>query len=102
MQSFAIIEQKNGLYNIEGNLTFSSLSSSNSQSYHFLKSTKKIVLDLKKVTSADSAGLAFMIELIKQSKLYKTEVIFKNIPQQLLTLAKLSGFENNEYFSHFC
>ncbi|OQW90994.1 MAG: hypothetical protein BWK79_18105 [Beggiatoa sp. IS2] len=47
-------------------------------------------LDLQAVTRTDSAGLALLIELRKR---FNT-LVFKNIPPQMLTLAKVSGVEN--------
>ncbi|MCK4841690.1 MAG: STAS domain-containing protein, partial [Methylococcales bacterium] len=68
------------------------------KSFDFLNAAKEICIDLKKVNTSDSAGLALIIEWIKHSKNHNTSLTFKNIPQQLLTLAKLSGFDTNEYF----
>jgi phospholipid transport system transporter-binding protein len=54
------------------------------------QSTPPQVLDLHAVTRIDSAGLALLIELRKQ---FNT-LIFKNIPPQIHTLAKVSEVEN--------
>jgi len=50
------------------------------------------VIDLKSVTRTDSAGLALLIELLKQSQ--KTSLIFHNIPEQMLNLAAVSGVQD--------
>ncbi|MFW5443320.1 MAG: lipid asymmetry maintenance protein MlaB [Methylococcaceae bacterium] len=93
MPTFNIIKQSDKSYCIEGELTFSSLNKKNIKSFGFLKTTKEVHIDLSKVSAADSAGLALMIEWIKHSKLYGSKLTFKNIPQQLITLAKLSSFD---------
>jgi len=48
------------------------------------------LVDLSQVTRSDSAGLAFLIELIKQNE----AVRFQHIPPQLLSLATVTGVED--------
>ncbi len=78
-------------------MTFSTLNKKTIKSFGFLNTTKEICIDLEKVTVADSAGLALMIEWIKHSKLLNSKLRFKNIPQQLFTLAKLSDLDLHEF-----
>ena len=101
MPTFSLIKQSDDCYFVEGKLTFSTLNKKTINSFDFLNAAKKICIDLEKVTAADSAGLALMIEWIKHSKLYSTKLTFKNIPQQLLTLAKLSDFDLQEFSTDF-
>jgi len=49
------------------------------------------VIDLKDVTRTDSAGLALLIEFLKQSQ--KSSLAFQNIPKQVLNLAAVSGVQ---------
>ena len=93
MPSFNINKQNDENYFIEGDLTFFTLNKNTMKLFGFLKSEKKINIDLGGINSADSAGLALIVEWIKQSKLYGTQLVLKNIPQQLLTLANLSGLD---------
>ncbi len=97
MSAFNLIEQAAGIFLVEGDLTFFNLDKKTTTSFDFLKPKQKICLDLHKVTIADSAGLALLIEWIKQSQLSATQLTFKNVPQQLITLAKLSHFDLNKY-----
>jgi phospholipid transport system transporter-binding protein len=99
MPTFNFNKQNNENYVVEGELTFSSINKKALPSLIFLQSAKTICIDLKKIISADSAGLALIIEWIKQSKQYKTQLVFKNIPHQLLTLATLSGLDLNEFIA---
>jgi len=94
-----LIEQHPGYFIVEGHLTFSSIDKKTVKSLNCSQSAETTCIDLKKVKSTDSAGLALMIEWIKQCRKHNTHLSFKNIPEQLLTLAKLSGFDNNEYFA---
>jgi len=93
-----LIEQHPGYFVVEGNLTFSSINKKTVKSLNCSQSAEQICIDLKNVKTTDSAGLALMIEWIKQCRIHNAHLSFKNIPEQLLTLAKLSGFDNNEYF----
>lgn len=97
MPAFDVIKRNSENYSVVGELSFFTI---NNESFELLISAEEIYIDLAKVTTADSAGLALLIEWIKQSKRYNTKLVFKNIPKQLLTLAKLSGLENNKYFTH--
>ena len=101
MPAFSLIKLSDTSYFVEGDLTFFTLNKKTIKSFNFLNVTKKICIDLEKVTSADSAGLALMVEWIKHSKLHSTKLTFKNIPQQLLTLAKLSDFDLQEFSTDF-
>ncbi len=98
MTQLKLIEKQPGYFIIEGKLTFSSINKKTVKSLTFSDTSDKVCIDLEKVESTDSAGLALMIEWIKHSKIRGTQVAFKNIPEQLLTLAKLSGFDTDEYF----
>ena len=97
MSAFNLIKLSDDSYCVEGNMTFSTLNKKTIKSFDFLNTTKEICIDLEKVTAADSAGLALMIEWIKHSKPLNTKLRFKNIPQQLLTLAKLSDLDLHEF-----
>lgn len=99
MAKLSLIEQSPGYFTVEGNLTFASIDKQSLQSFKSLKGIDTICIDLAKVGTTDSAGLALMIEWIKQSRLIRAQLRFKNIPDQLLALAKLSGFDETEYYS---
>ena len=99
MAKLTLVEQSPGYFTVEGNLTFASIDQQSLQSFKSLKGIETICIDLAKVGTSDSAGLALMIEWIKQSRLIRAQLRFKNIPEQLLALAKLSGFHETEYYS---
>ncbi len=99
MAKLSLYEQSPGYFTVEGNLTFASIDKQTPQSFRFLKGIETIYIDLSKVGKTDSAGLALMIEWIKQSRMIRAQLRFKNIPEQLMALAKLSGFDETEYYS---
>lgn len=99
MAKLHLAEQSPGYFTVEGDLTFATIDKQTLQSFKFLKGIDTICVDLAKVKTTDSAGLALMIEWIKQARMIRAHLTFKNIPDQLMALAKLSGFDKTEYYS---
>lgn len=99
MSKLKIIDQGSGHFIVDGDLTFASIDQNTVKSFAFLKSAKEVNIDLSKVINTDSAGLALMIEWIKFCRHNRVQLSFKNIPEQLLNLAKLSGFDKTSHFA---
>ncbi len=99
MSQLNIIKEGIGHFIIDGDLTFATIDKQTLSSISFLKSAKEITIDLSRVSCTDSAGLALMIEWIKYSRHNRTQLHFKNIPEQLLNLAKLSGLDQTSHFA---
>ncbi len=99
MTKLSIIDQGAGRFIVDGDLTFSTIDKQTVKSFAFLNTSKHITVDLGRVSSTDSAGLALMIEWIKYTRHHRAHIVFKNIPEQLLNLAKLSGFDKTSHFA---
>ena len=99
MSRLSIIDQGGGHFSIDGDLTFATIDKQTVKSLAFLTTSKHITIDLGHVSCTDSAGLAVMIEWIKYTRSHRTQIAFKNIPEQLLKLAKLSGFDKTGHFA---
>lgn len=101
MTQLNIIKKSAKHFIIDGDLTFATINKQTLKSFAFLKLkfSTEIIIDLSRVANTDSAGLALMIEWIKYSKQNRTDLTFKNIPEQLLNLAKLSGFDQSSHFA---
>ena len=99
MSKLSIASKGNGEWLIHGELTFASIQGKFIDSPPFLRGGKEIILDFSHVTTTDSAGLALMIEWIKLSRHQHAKLQFRNVPKQLLNLAKLSGLDKTHYFS---
>ena len=99
MTKLSIIDQGSGHFIVDGDLTFSTIDKQTVKSFTFLSTAKLITIDLCRVVCTDSAGLALMIEWIKYTRQHRTQIAFKNIPEQLLNLAKLSGFDKTSHFA---
>lgn len=52
-----------------------------------------VTINLHEVTSVDSAGLALLLEWLRQARANGRAVRFLGIPEKLLAIARLSGVE---------
>lgn len=52
-----------------------------------------LVLDLSRVGRTDSAGLALLVEWLRQARRLHKNMHFRAIPEQLLAIAEASGVE---------
>ncbi len=52
-----------------------------------------LTVDLKGITGADSAGLALLVEFMREARRAGKEVSFVNMPAQMLAIARASGLE---------
>ncbi|MGR8940259.1 MAG: STAS domain-containing protein [Gammaproteobacteria bacterium] len=99
MSRLNIIDKGAGHYQVEGDLTFATIDKRMVKAMNFLAAAKEITIDLSQVANTDSAGLALMIEWIKYSRAKRTQLRFSNVPKQLLSLARLSGFDKDAHFA---
>ena len=76
-------------WRLAGDLTFATVGELLKEFTRYM--TLPRVVDLDAVTHTDSAGLALLIEWVRQTK--DTPIIFKNVPAQMLNLAVVSGVQ---------
>ena len=50
-------------------------------------------IDLKNVDRADSAGVALLVRWQREAALAQKKIVFKNIPSQMLAIARVSGVD---------
>ena len=98
MTKLNIVDEGAGHFIVDGDLTFATIDKQTVRSFSFLSAAKQITIDLGRVVCTDSAGLALMIEWIKYTRHHRIQITFKNIPEQLVNLAKLSGFDKTSHF----
>jgi len=58
------------------------------------KLDKKTTIDFSRVTSIDTSTLSLIFELQRQTKKTQSQFIFRNLPKNLNSLAKLYGVED--------
>lgn len=99
MAGLLLVEKAPGYYHATGSLTFATIDRQVLKSLRFGKSGGAVCIDLAEVEAADSAGLALIVEWIRLGRDNNVQLSFRHIPAQLLALARLSGFDDNDYFA---
>ena len=100
-----IIQQNQQEYLISGAIDFSTVPGLMRSATDIFKSFKKsaaananaktgITMDLSKITVCNSAGLALILEMVRQASNYNIELHFENWPVTLLTIAKAYGVDD--------
>ncbi len=82
-----------GNYLLTGELVFDTVTSCLHKSLTIFDSLPKVCFDLAGISRADSAGLALIIEWLREAKKRRVELTLVNVPEQLKTLARVSGVE---------
>ena len=98
-----ITQQNKQRYLISGTVDFSTAPDLIRQSISFFKTykavetaqhiTEQVAVDLSQVTGCNSAGLALMLEMVKDARSNNIELHFENLPDTLVTIAKAYGVE---------
>ncbi len=84
-----IVDEANNVWRLSGELSFATVGSLLTEFSQRSHTTPPKVLDLSEVSRTDSAGLALLIEWLKQS----ATITFRNIPEQMQSLATVSGVQ---------
>jgi len=90
MASVQLVSRGDGVWGIEGRLTFATTPAFVQA---FAAVTEDAVIDLKQVELADSAGLALLVEWAIQAEKKGLTMSFSNIPIQVLAMARVSGLD---------
>lgn len=83
-----------GRFALEGRLEFETASSAYTQSMIRFSPYTTLELDLSGVSAADSAGLALMLEWVHWAKASAREIRFRNVPDQVRNIARISEVED--------
>ena len=99
MTELKVLELPKGYYQLQGELNRNTIAQSDAltlieQSSRSNTADGKITtLDMAAVTHADTAGLAWLMNLLKDSKQQNKQCELKNIPESLIKLAKISDVD---------
>ncbi len=95
MNSTSLVESGQGGYAIKGPLTSSTVPELLPRSEIWLDSgSKQVTIDLKEVTRADSAGLAFLIYWLHLARIAEIQLNYSQIPDQCIRLIQISGLDH--------
>lgn len=88
-----LVTAEGGRVEIAGDLTFDTVATLRERGVEVLKVDGDVTLDLNAVTRADSAGLALMVEWLKQAKRRDASLHVVNMPDQMLAIARMSKLD---------
>jgi len=78
---------------LSGELTRTMITSGFINQSRKMLAQKTLVIDLSQVSKIDTAGLAWLLLLVEHAKQDVCQLSFKNLPEDLLKLAKLSAVD---------
>jgi phospholipid transport system transporter-binding protein len=87
---FSFEDLGGGRFRLCGHMGFESAARALTESHKLFADHKKIQLDLSGVDSADSAGLALLVEWTGWAKREKRKLSISNAPKQAVALARIS------------
>ena len=83
----------NGRVEIHGELNFASVALLWNTSRQCLHEGDALDIDLSHVERSDSAGLALLVECLRDARQSGKTIRFFNIPAQMLAIARVSGLD---------
>jgi len=90
MFNATLVQQGEGRYLVNGELSFATVTDLLRQSQGLFAGESSLQLDLSGVTHADSAGLSLLIEWLRQARLQGKQLRYLALPAQLQALANIS------------
>jgi phospholipid transport system transporter-binding protein len=90
----AFEERGGGKFAILGDLSFQTAVAALEASKTLFAEHSVIEIDLAGVSRADSAGLALMLEWVNWARSTAREIRFRNIPEQIISIAQISEVED--------
>ena len=93
MSIAALVDNGAGHWLLQGELDFESVPAVLQHAGARMLGNGRLEVDLRDVTRADSAGLALLVEWLRESESAGNEIVFVNVPDQLLSIARVCGLE---------
>jgi phospholipid transport system transporter-binding protein len=97
MAEAELVDNGAGKWLLQGELVFESVPAVLKHAGARMLGREQLEVDLRDVTRADSAGLALLVEWLRESEIAGNEIRFVNVPDQLLSIARVCGL--NEILS---
>jgi len=88
-----LVEQSPGRWLLQGELGFNTVSGVLQHAGVKLRQYEQLQVDLEGVTRVDSAGLALLVEWLRESEHAGNDIVFVNVPAQLLSIARVCGLD---------
>lgn len=91
--SSLVLDPASDSIQLSGELTFSTVNSLLAESAALFESISSLNIDLSAVTKSDSAGVALLVAWLRSAKQAGKQLVFSNIPEQMLIIADISGLD---------
>ena len=85
--------QSPGQFSLVGELSFETVPGLVSAGEQLFQSAGEVWLDLSQLERSDSAGLALLVNWLRQARNRQCQLSFQQVPGQLLGLARVSGVD---------
>lgn len=76
---------------ITGDLSFATVADLHEQALGLFAGNQPRIVDMQTVARVDSAGVALMLDWIRRSRARRQTLTFRNVPQQMISIAELCG-----------
>jgi len=93
MAEARLIDNGAGNWLLQGELGFESVAGVLRHAGAMMAGETRLEVDLRDVSRADSAGLALLVEWLRESQHAGNEIVFINVPDQLLSIARVCGLD---------
>lgn len=94
MADAQLVENDDGSWLLQGELGFTQVPAVLQHAGVNMLGKKQLTVDLKGVSRADSAGLAMLVEWLRESEAAGNTIKFVNVPAQLLSIARVCGLDD--------
>lgn len=94
-----LTDNGSGNWLLSGELVFSSVPALLEQAGEEISGQSSIEVDLKGIIRSDSAGLALLVEWLRESERKGNSIRFVNVPEQMMLIARVSGLDEILSFS---
>ncbi len=92
--SAELLKDSSGEFQLTGYIDFRSVPQLVQQTNTLFVDNQDVTVNLSGVEQSNSAGLALLIHWLRAAQERQGRIKFKNIPSQLLEIAKISGVEH--------
>ncbi|NIR58420.1 MAG: STAS domain-containing protein [Gammaproteobacteria bacterium] len=90
----ATLERDEGRFRLRGALSFASVPGLLAQRERLFESAPGFVeIDLSGVSRSDSAGLALLVDWMREAQRRTVDIRYLNMPQQMLAIARVSSLD---------
>jgi phospholipid transport system transporter-binding protein len=93
MATFQISASSPGRLEAQGAMSYDSAAQALMAGLDLIPRGQRCTIDLSKVTEADSAGLAVLVEWLATARKRGTTVHYEGIPAQILAVARISDLD---------